>query len=308
MEKQEEFDAEDHMVELGHAAGHAVHELVEAGDEKEPDGDEHGGLKAIGGGAGELAGFGEVPGIKDAAEEGDGGTDVQEADEVSNGIDHFSYYSTMKGMIHEVLAVGALQCNCSILGDEVTREAIVVDPGDDITEILAIVAKHQLTVKMIVITHAHIDHIGGAAKLKAITHAPVIMNPKDQELYDAMSVQAGWLGMETPEQTTIDTPAKDGDTLRFGDYRVHVLHTPGHTEGSTSLYIPAEKTLIAGDTLFRDSIGRTDLPGGDGRKILSSIKTKLLVLPEDTEVICGHGPSTTIGREAKRNPHLRGLS
>ncbi len=213
----------------------------------------------------------------------------------------------MKGMIHEVLPVGALQCNCSILGDEVTREAIVVDPGDDITEILAILAKHQLTVKMIVITHAHIDHIGGAAKLKAITQAPVIMNPKDQALYDALSVQASWLGMETPEQTTIDTPAKDGDTLRFGDYRVHVLHTPGHTEGSTSLYIPAEKTLIAGDTLFRDSIGRTDLPGGDGRKILTSIKTKLLVLPEDTEVICGHGPNTTIGREAKRNPHLRGL-
>ncbi len=210
-------------------------------------------------------------------------------------------------MIHEILPVGQLQCNCSILGDEVTREAIVVDPGDDISEIEAILAKHQLTVKMIVITHAHIDHIGGAAKLKKITGAPVIMNPKDQELYDALPVQASWLGMETPEQTTIDTPAKEGDTLRFGNYEMQVIHTPGHTQGSTSLYLPSERTLIAGDTLFRDSIGRTDLPGGDGRKILSSIKTKLLVLPEDTEVVCGHGPNTTIGREAKRNPYLRGL-
>lgn len=210
-------------------------------------------------------------------------------------------------MIHEILPVGTLQCNCSILGDEITREAIVVDPGDDITEIVEILAKHQLTVKAIVITHAHIDHIGGAAKLKQITQAPVMMNPKDQELYDALEIQARWLQMDAPERTTIDTQTKDGDTLWMGSVEMHIMHTPGHTQGSSSIYIPSAKTLIAGDTLFRDSIGRTDLPGGDGKRILSSIKTKLLVLPEDTEVICGHGPNTTIGREAKRNPFLRGL-
>jgi hydroxyacylglutathione hydrolase len=201
-----------------------------------------------------------------------------------------------------------LQCNCSIFGDEATGEAIVIDPGDDITAIVDILERRKLKVKSIVITHAHIDHIGGAAKLKALTGAPVHMNARDQVLYDSIEVQAGWLGMETPERTEIDADARDGDKLTLGkgtDF--HVLHTPGHTQGSISLWIPSENTLVAGDTLFRDSIGRTDLPGGDGRQILRSLSQKLLTLPEDAEVIPGHGPKTTIGREKKRNPFLRGL-
>ncbi|MBM3784653.1 MAG: MBL fold metallo-hydrolase [Acidobacteria bacterium] len=210
-------------------------------------------------------------------------------------------------MIHEVLPVGALQCNCSILGDPETGEAIVVDPGDDISEIEAILSKHGFFVKMIVITHAHIDHIGGAAKLKASTGAPVYMNADDIWLYEQMDVQASWLGMETPERTTIDVPLRDGDKLTLGVIEILALHTPGHTLGSSCLWIPAEKTLIAGDTLFRDSIGRTDLPGGDGRRILKSIHEKLLVLPEETAVVTGHGGSTTIGREKKRNPWLNRL-
>ena len=133
------------------------------------------------------------------------------------------------------------------------------------------------------------------------------MNSRDQVLYDGIDVQAGWLGMETPEITSIDTEVRDGDTLKLGGTDFHVLHTPGHTQGSISLWIPAENTVIAGDTLFRDSIGRTDLPGGDGRQILRSISQKLLTLPEDAEVIPGHGQKTTIGREKKRNPFLRGL-
>jgi hydroxyacylglutathione hydrolase len=210
-------------------------------------------------------------------------------------------------MIHEILPVGMLQCNCSVFGDEQSREAIVVDPGDNIDQVLAILTKHSLKVKAIVITHAHIDHIGGAAKLKAATGAPVYMNARDQELYDRLDVQASWLNMATPERTSVDTEARDGDTLTLGDAVFHVLHTPGHTQGSISLWIPGENKLIAGDTLFRDSIGRTDLPGGDGRQILRSIRDQLLTLPADAVVVPGHGASTTIGREKERNPFLQGL-
>ncbi|HLJ13858.1 MAG TPA: MBL fold metallo-hydrolase [Bryobacteraceae bacterium] len=210
-------------------------------------------------------------------------------------------------MIHEILPVGLLQCNCSIFGDESSKEAIVIDPGDEIDDILAVVNRHGLTVKAIVITHAHIDHIGGAAKLKTATGAPVYMNERDQGLYDRLEMQAAWLGTEAPDRTEIDTPAREGDRLTIGGTDFHVLHTPGHTQGSISLWIPAENKLIAGDTLFRDSIGRTDLPGGDGRQILISIREKLLPLREEAIVIPGHGAATTIGREKQQNPFLRGL-
>jgi hydroxyacylglutathione hydrolase len=207
-------------------------------------------------------------------------------------------------MIHEVLPVGMLQCNCSIFGDEQTREGMVVDPGDNIEDVLAIVKRHSLTVKAIVITHAHIDHIGGAQKLKKATGAPVYMNLNDVELQKMLDVQASWLGMQTPEPVAIDVPAKDGDKLVVGTSEFHVLHTPGHTQGSISLWIPSEGKLVAGDTLFRDSIGRTDLPGGNSQQIIRSIHEKLMPLPEETVVIAGHGASTTIGREKKFNPFL----
>jgi len=207
-------------------------------------------------------------------------------------------------MIHEILPVGMLQCNCSIFGDEESREAVVVDPGDEISRILAILAKHRLRVKAIVITHAHIDHIGGAQKLKAATDAPVYMNASDQELYDHLDVQAGWLGMSTPDKTEIDVAAREGDSLALGPAEFHILQTPGHTQGSISLWIPAENKVIAGDTLFLDSIGRTDLPGGNHEQILRSIHQKLMTLPDDAVVLPGHGPNTTIGREKERNPFL----
>lgn len=210
-------------------------------------------------------------------------------------------------MIHEILAVGPLQCNCSIFGDEQTREAIVVDPGDQIDDILSILGKHDLKVKAIVITHAHIDHIGGAAKLKALTGAPVMMNSRDQELYDHLDAQASWLGIENPTRAAIDTEAREGAILTLGDADFLILETPGHTKGSVSIWIPTENKLVAGDTLFRDSIGRTDLPGGDGRMILRSIKNQLLPLPEDAVVVPGHGPATTIGREKAHNPFLQNL-
>lgn len=208
-------------------------------------------------------------------------------------------------MIHEILPVGPLQCNCSIFGDEATREAMVIDPGDQIEDVLGILRRHNLQVKAIVITHAHIDHIGGAAKLKEATGAPVYMNLNDTKLQAMLPVQAAWLGMREPETTEVDVDAKDGDSLLVGATEFHILYTPGHTQGSISLYAPTENKLIAGDTLFRDSIGRTDLPGGDGRQILRSIHEKLLPLPEETIVIPGHGANTTIGREKRMNPFLQ---
>jgi hydroxyacylglutathione hydrolase len=210
-------------------------------------------------------------------------------------------------MIHEILPVGMLQCNCSIFGDEQSREAVVIDPGDEIDDIQAILKKHGLRVKAIVITHAHIDHIGGAQKLKAATGAPVYLNANDQELYDNIDMQAGWLGMATPERTEIDVDAREGQKLTLGPAEFHVLHTPGHTQGSISLWIPAENKLVAGDTLFQGSIGRTDLPGGNTRQILRSIHDKLLPLGDAVVVIPGHGPNTTIGRERERNPFLQDL-
>jgi len=209
-------------------------------------------------------------------------------------------------MIHEMLPVGVLQCNCSIFGDEQTREAIVIDPGDNIPEIQAILNRHKLQVKAIVITHAHIDHIGGAHKLRAATGAPVYMNQNDMVLRDMLDEQAAWLGMETPEKVPIDTTIREGDKLVLGTTEFAVLDTPGHTQGSICLWIPAENKLIAGDTLFLDSIGRTDLPGGNHRQILRSIHDKLLPLADDVVVVPGHGQNTTIGRERRRNPFLQG--
>jgi hydroxyacylglutathione hydrolase len=208
-------------------------------------------------------------------------------------------------MIHEILPVGPLQCNCSVIGDETTHEAMVIDPGAEIENVLAVVRKHNLQVKQIVITHAHIDHVGGAMKLRTATGAPILLNQNDYELLKMLDVQASWIGVASPGKVDIDQNIGQADTIKAGSLTANVLATPGHTEGSVCLYFPSQKMLIAGDTLFAGSIGRTDLPGGSFEKIIHSLHEKLLTLPDDTVVTPGHGPQTTIGHERETNPFVR---
>jgi hydroxyacylglutathione hydrolase len=208
-------------------------------------------------------------------------------------------------MIHKIFPVGPLRCNCSVIGDEKTHEAMVIDPGDQIEGILTILRQENLTLKQIVITHAHIDHVGGAMKLKAATGAPILMNQNDYALLKMLDMQAAWIGMRPPGDVQVDETIGQGRVLKIGDISSSVIHTPGHTEGSICVYFPEEKKLIAGDTLFAGSIGRTDLPGGSMDKIMRSLHTQVLALPDEIEVVPGHGPLTTIGEERQTNPFLQ---
>jgi glyoxylase-like metal-dependent hydrolase (beta-lactamase superfamily II) len=209
-------------------------------------------------------------------------------------------------MIRETFPVGPLACNCTILADEETHEAIVIDPGDEIGKIHRRLIDLGLVLKQILITHAHIDHIGGALKLKKLTGAPILLNENDLPLLKMMEMQAGWLGIVTPETAPPDETLTDGLCVGLARYPAQVVHTPGHTQGSVCLHFAPLKLLIAGDTLFAGSIGRTDLPGGNFDQIVDSIHSRLLVLPNETEVLPGHGPLTTIGAERKSNPFVGG--
>ncbi len=211
-------------------------------------------------------------------------------------------------MIHEILPVGMLACNCSIVGDETTGEAVVIDPGDEIERVQEILAKHNLNAKYIVATHAHIDHVGGIEKLQRVTGATVLMHQGDLPLYQNLAMQAAWLGTRPPGVVEVDQFLNEGDVLRWGSLALEVLHTPGHSPGSLSLHLPGDhQRIFSGDTLFQGSIGRTDLWGGDYRQILRSIRDTLLRFPDETPVFPGHGAPTTIGEEREHNPFLRGL-
>lgn len=207
-------------------------------------------------------------------------------------------------MIHEIFPVGMLGCNCSIIGDESTLEALVIDPGDEIEHILSVLKQHKLALKQIIVTHAHIDHVGGAMKLKAATGAPILLNKSDYALLKMLDVQATWIGAPPPGAVEIDQSLNDRDSIRVGTIDAIAMHTPGHTEGSMCIYFPSEKKLIAGDTLFAGSIGRTDLPGGSFNKIITSLHDRVLTLPDETVVVPGHGELTTIGEERETNPFL----
>ncbi|HTV56896.1 MAG TPA: MBL fold metallo-hydrolase [Terriglobia bacterium] len=207
-------------------------------------------------------------------------------------------------MILETFPVGPLQCNCTILGDEAAGEAIVIDPGDEVARIHARLTERGLKLKQILITHAHIDHVGGALRLKRLTGAPILLNENDLALLGMMDTQAAWLGVSTPETALPDHALVDGQRVGLDAYPAQVVHTPGHTEGSVCLHFVPLKMLIAGDTLFNRSIGRTDLPGGNFDQIIESIQSRLFTLPDETRVIPGHGPTTTIGEERRENPFV----
>ena len=227
-------------------------------------------------------------------------------------------------LIHEILPVGMLQCNCHIVGDPETHEAIVIDPGDDAGRILAVIEKHHLKVAAIVVTHTHIDHVIGLHRVHEATGAPVYIHGDDLDLYRHLDQQAQWLGWKAPQQVKIDQLVREGDAIRWGNLEALVVHTPGHTPGSICIYMPAtvrsataetpamnvtdsgKGRLFAGDTLFAGSIGRTDLWGGSMPEILRSLKLKLLALPDETMVYPGHGEATTIGQERDSNPFLVG--
>jgi glyoxylase-like metal-dependent hydrolase (beta-lactamase superfamily II) len=208
-------------------------------------------------------------------------------------------------MIIQTFPVGPLLCNCTILGDEQAGEAIVIDPGDEVSRIHRRLTELGLKLKQILITHAHIDHVGGALKLKRLTGAPIFLNQNDLPQFEIMDEQAGWLGVATPETAPPDELLTDGLTVGLKSCQAEVLHTPGHTQGSVCLHFAPLNLLLAGDTLFAGSIGRTDLPGGNYGQIIDSIESRLMALPNETKVLPGHGPMTTIGAERKSNPFLR---
>lgn len=209
-------------------------------------------------------------------------------------------------MIIETFPVGLLQCNCTILGDETTREAIVIDPGDDPDEILRRLEKNSLTLKQIVCTHTHIDHVGAIYDVQERSGTPASIHEADLFLLDKLDVQAQWIGMPAPKRGVIESFIRDGDAVACRGIEIGVLHTPGHTPGSTTFHLAGDRNILfAGDTLFMQSIGRTDLWGGSYTEILQSIHKKLLTFDDDTLVICGHGQSTTIGHERRYNPFLK---
>lgn len=221
--------------------------------------------------------------------------------------------SSPAGIRRWTFPVGLLACNCSIVAAAQGPECVVIDPGDGdqrsgdgVETILRVVREHQLRVVAIAITHAHIDHIGAAARLKRLTGAPVLLQPRDQVIYAALPEQAAWIGIPLPPSTPIDGELREGEPVKIGSLQFDVLETPGHTPGSACLLLPGENLLFAGDTLFAGSIGRTDLPGGDPAQIVRSVHSKILTLPDATLVVPGHGDETRVGRERETNPFLTG--
>jgi hydroxyacylglutathione hydrolase len=207
-------------------------------------------------------------------------------------------------MLLEYRAAPPFMENGYVLGCEDTREGVIIDPGESIEELLEIVAREKLTIKHILLTHAHLDHISGVGRAKAVTGAPVILHAADRPLYDAVVQQGMMFGIRVESQPPVDAFYDVAKTIAFGRYEVRVHHTPGHSPGGVCLEINDGGTLIVGDTLFAGSIGRTDLPGGNYDTLINAIHTVLFAFPDEAIAYSGHGEPTTIGRERRTNPFL----
>ncbi len=206
-------------------------------------------------------------------------------------------------MILESLEVGPIMANCYIVGCEDTKEAAIIDPGGDADMILARVKKLGLTVKYLVNTHGHFDHVGDNKAMKAATGAPILIHAEDAPMLSRLTKDAIMFGLSAENSPKPDRTIAEGDTIPVGNITLKVFHTPGHSPGGIALY--TDGYVFVGDTLFSGSIGRTDLPGGDFDTLISSVRIKLFTLRDDTRVMCGHGPMTTIGREKQFNPFFR---
>ena len=207
-------------------------------------------------------------------------------------------------MLFDTIVVGPLGVNCSILGCEATGQGVVVDPGDDAERILAQVQQRGLKIVAILNTHGHFDHVGANRQLTQATGALLYIHQADAPMLERVAKTAAMYGLPGQNSPQPDRLLEDGMLIEFGAHRLQVIHTPGHTQGGCCLYLEAENKLIAGDTLFADGVGRTDLPGGSHQQLVTSIKTRLFTLPDQVQVYPGHGPTTTIGHEKRHNPYL----
>lgn len=216
-------------------------------------------------------------------------------------------------MLLEIRAVEPFFKNGFVIGCEETREAAIIDPGDEVDALLAVVAERRLRVHHILLTHAHVDHVSGVARARSALGAPVYLHPDDRFLYDAALEQARFFGLSVDAPPPIDRSYADHPEIVFGRYTIRVHHTPGHSPGGVCLEVPAAREspgtptpkLFVGDTLFAGSIGRTDLPGGDYDTLIRSIREVLFAMGDQAEVYPGHGPQTTIGQEKRTNPFLK---
>ena len=212
-------------------------------------------------------------------------------------------------MLLEIRAVAPFQKNGFVVGCDTTRQAVLIDPGDEVDMLLDIVTRQSLSVKYILLTHAHVDHVTGVGRAKAALNAPVYLHRDDKFLYDAVPEQAAMFGFHAENPPPIDHFYDLNHRLTFGDFDVHVHHTPGHCPGGVCLQIGPSgargRDLFVGDTLFAGGIGRTDLPGADYDTLMRSIKNVLFALGDDANVYPGHGPKTTIGQERRTNPFLQ---
>jgi len=206
-------------------------------------------------------------------------------------------------LIIKTLTVGPIMANCFIVGCENTKSAVVIDPGDEADKILMTLAESQLTVKYIINTHGHFDHVGANKKMKEVTGAEILIHAADADMLEQISMASQAFGISVENSPPADRTIGEGDQITFGDITLNVIHTPGHSPGGIAL--SADGVVFVGDSLFYGSIGRTDFPGGDYNTLISSIKNKLFPLGDEVVVYTGHGPETTIGQEKRMNPFLK---